>query len=506
VLDGVSCSSVKFCVAVGGDTTGNGSGPAYADVWNGSAWSLQTVPAPAGGQTGTLESISCTAPTACMAVGVYINSSFDEVAYSEQWNGLDYSPRTIPLPGGAQNSLNSVSCRSANACVAVGDFYVTGGLVEVWNGSGWSQQTTPRLPQDSDSTTVSCATRNSCMMVGTNPGAHGYGVPLAEAWSGGPWTPVGPAVTAPDGSALLGVSCTAATTCTAVGGDLGLFNGYYFFPEGVLVERWDGGRWAIQSAPSPANSGANDVSCSGKTCMLVGFGGNGALAERWNGRKWSIGSTPSGDGWSLYSVSCPSANMCMAVGSGDGMLAERWNGRRWSVENVPIPPGDSEAGGAELSDVSCSSPDRCTAVGSSQAAGNSAGAGASYTIAERWNGTGWSPQRPSQATSLNAVSCPTARSCNAVAQQWNGLTWRVGPSPHANLASISCAAAHDCTGVGGGRIEHWNGSRWAPEGAAPRRPHAQFDQISCVSAHVCVLVGSNTNSSGVTVPLAEGNT
>jgi hypothetical protein len=505
VLDGVSCSSVKFCVAVGSDGTGNASGFAYADVWHGSTWTLQAVPAPTGSQYSNLDAISCTSPTACMAVGTYTNSAFDEVGYSEQWNGTDYSTQTISLRGGAQDSLNSVSCRSATACVAVGDFYVSGGLVEVWNGSGWSQQTTPKLPQDSDSTTVSCAARSSCMMVGSNPGARGYGVPLAEAWSGPPWTLDSPHVTAPDGSALLGVSCTSATACTAVGGDLGLFNGYFFFPEGVLVERWDGASWAIQAAPSPANSGANDVSCSsGKSCMLVGFDGTAVLAERWNGRAWSIEATPPAGGEpSLYSVSCPSANMCMAVGSNGGMLAERWNGRRWSIVNVQLPPGDSESGGAELLDVSCSSPDRCTAVGTSQAAGNSAGPGPLYTIAERWNGTSWSPQRPSQATSLQAVSCPTARSCNAVAQQWRGVSWSVGPNPHASLGSISCTAADDCTAVGSGRIEHWNGSRWAPEPAAPKLPHAQFDEVSCVSAHACVLVGSNTNSAGLTIPLAE---
>ena len=505
VLDGVSCASVNFCVAVGSAGTGNASGFAYADVWNGSAWSRQAVPAPTGSQFSNLDSVSCTARTACMAVGTYTNSAFDEVGYSEQWNGTAYSTQSIPLPGGAQDSLSSVSCTSATACVAIGDFSVSGGLVEVWNGTGWSQQGTPHLPQDSDSTTVSCAAANSCMMVGSNSGAHGDGVPLAETWRGGPWILVSPQVTAPDGSALLGVSCTSAVACTAVGGDLGLFNGYFFYPEGVLVERWDGGRWAIGAAPSPANSGANDVSCSSNvSCALVGFDGTGALAERWNGRAWSVEPTPGGDEASLYSVSCPSARMCMAVGTRiTGMLTERWNGRRWSIVNVPVPTGDTQSGGAELYDVSCSSPDRCTAVGSSQAAGNSAGPGRSYTIAERWNGTGWSPQRPSQATRLPAVSCPTATSCNAVAQHWNGVAWSVGPKPPAGIGSISCTAVDDCTAVGSGRIGHWNGSGWSPERAAPKLPHAQFNEVACVSAHVCVLVGSKPNSAGVTVPLVE---
>jgi hypothetical protein len=122
------------CVAVGADAS---------EIWNGSAWSLQAAPAPTGSQFSNLDAISCTEPTACMAVGAYTNAAFDLVGYSEQWNGTDYSTQTIPLPGGAQGSLNRVSCMSATVCVAVGDFYVSGGLVEVWNGTGWSQESTP---------------------------------------------------------------------------------------------------------------------------------------------------------------------------------------------------------------------------------------------------------------------------------------------------------------------------------------------------------------------------
>src|SRR3954453_11877401 len=65
----------------------------------------------------------------------------------------------------------------------------------------------------------------------------------------------------------------------------------------------------------------------------------------------------------------------------------------WTVQSVPVPKGPT----GSLSAVNCASATACTAVGH-----YTNGAGVQVTLAERWNGTGWSLQstpNPSSATS-----------------------------------------------------------------------------------------------------------
>jgi len=146
-----------------------------------------------------------------------------------------------PTPtGGSDTSLAGVSCTSASACTAVGNFSNGATLVtlaERWNGTKWSIQHTP------------------------NPPTSGSNI------------------------LLQGVSCTSASACTAVGGSSTMT------PGATLAERWNGTTWSIQPTPNPTGaqgSGLGGVSCaSATTCTAVGGSGNGTtgvtLAERWNG-------------------------------------------------------------------------------------------------------------------------------------------------------------------------------------------------------------------------------
>jgi hypothetical protein len=321
-------------------------------------------------------------------------------------------------------------------------------------------------------------------------------VTLAEHWNGSSWsvqsTPNPRGATA---SILLGVSCSSSTTCTAVGD--------YSNGEGRLVplaERWSGGSWSLQSAPSPPGGGYGafyGVSCPSSTsCVAVGdfydesAGMQVPLAERWNGASWSIQSTPPGaTSGVLAGVSCLSSTSCTAVGeytNGVGTeltLAERWNGASWSIETTPNP---DRATNSVLNDVSCTSSTSCTAVGDY---GNPAGT--QLTLAERWNGVSWSIQSTpnpagSQYSVLLSVSCSSSTACTAVgyfdtsdaqptlAESWNGASWstetRANPSIAPNydfLAGVSCSSRTACTAVGSSAngadtlAERWNGVSWS---------------------------------------------
>jgi hypothetical protein len=389
------------------------------------------------------------------------------------------------------------------------------------SGAGWSITPSPN-PRVATGQLFweSCAAATSCMAVGTHVKTSGVGVTLAERWNGSRWriqptpSPRRAAV-----SSLWGVSCTAPSSCMAVGVSVSQAGASQ-----PLAERWDGTRWRLQPTPNPAQGGGflYGVACtSPSACTAVGFSSAGTLAERWDGTAWRIEPTPnpSQGGGILYGVACTSASSCTAVGgSGAGTLAERWNGRRWRIQPTPNPA----AGGASLYSVACSSRSACAAVGASNA-GN---------LAERWNGTRWTIQRTpnpagAQFPFLNTVACPSASACTAagayrnrsgtyqtLAERWDGTRWRIQPTPSRAggsnyLFGVACTAASACTAAGfsvgrSGIIrtlsERWNGSRWRIQptpsraGAAP----SQFASVACTSPSACTATGEAANK-----PLAE---
>jgi hypothetical protein len=106
----------------------------------------------------------------------------------------------------------------------VGSYHKAGNrqvtLSEFWNGSHWTLQATPALPNPkaSELVDVFCTVPFSCTAVGDATSTGQSGAPLAEHWNGAKWmvepTPL-PAGSSSGG--LSGVSCLAVLNCTAVG-------------------------------------------------------------------------------------------------------------------------------------------------------------------------------------------------------------------------------------------------------------------------------------------------
>jgi IPT/TIG domain len=119
----VSCTSSTACSAVGVYTNSSGVEVTLAETWNGTTWSIQSTPNPTGATLSRLQGLSCTSSTACTAVGLYHNSSNVELTLAETWNGTTWSIQSTPNPAGSQaTALNSVSCTSSSACTAVQDY------------------------------------------------------------------------------------------------------------------------------------------------------------------------------------------------------------------------------------------------------------------------------------------------------------------------------------------------------------------------------------------------
>lgn len=489
----------------------------------------------------------------------------------------------VPSPNATLSGgkIESVSCSAPQACTAVGTNLDTSGinvtLAERWDGTSWQRQPTPNPPNDTspsvapDLQGVSCPASSFCVAVGTYE-SQDSGVPqvaMAQTWNGTTWSmqpfPVPPDS---DGATLTGVSCTSPSFCEAVGSyfDLGLPD----FPENVtLAATWDGTSWTLQSTPNPGGFNFeqfNTVSCASTTfCEAWASGNNGnpgiTLADQWNGTSWQTQNVPTDA--SVTSLSCASAKFCEAVGQGP---AYGWDGSAWTAQTIPDP-----AGSGSLAGVSCVSRGFCEAVGavftngnvdgdaavwrgsswSSQTAANPAKStfehlnGVSCTltvsceaggyfevnetsndpkaVAEGWNGQAWQLQhavKPPGATlnSLSAISCVSAIFCEAVgthfdntgnevnlAQTWNGQSWTIQSTPNPvsqfggtgnSLFSVSCTATDFCEAVGAGgdgaTTEMWNGTSWTVQ-TRPGAADVQPQSVSCVSASFCMTADGFAN-------------
>jgi hypothetical protein len=357
VLSGVACVSADHCTAVGWYVNPQNS-PALALVWDGGSWTVQPTPEPAGRYGFTLTGVACSSAASCTAVGSAYSSTGSPGPYplAEHWDGSAWMVQPTPAPAGSVDAeLNGVSCPGLDHCVAVGQYRVSSGTV----------------------------------------------LPLAEAWhaSSGWAIQSAPEPTGQVGGGLDGVMCASNTSCTAVGFQYGS-------DQLTLAEIWNGTSWHVEATPTPPNAAQtgtflNNDSCTAPTsCVAVGafayIRRNGSentsrLAEAQSGTTWTAlltaapaHATRSG----LYGISCVAADSCLAVGGyshvvngvdTDSTLAEAWNGTSWSLESTP-----NRTSHASLAAVSCSSSDACIAVGST---GDSTST--SRTLAESWNGTSW---------------------------------------------------------------------------------------------------------------------
>jgi hypothetical protein len=305
-LNGVSCSSAAQCMAAGFVYSG-GVPAALAELWNGTAWTISPTLSP--GSADSLQGVSCPSATSCTAVG-WQQTGTVIVPLAEAWNGTSWSVQPTPAVPGASSYLEGVSCTSAAWCVAAGYSVPTSTststtLIEAWNGTAWRT-----VPSPNPSTTtnqllaVSCTSATACTAAGDYvPATPGIRVPLAELWNGSVWAAQKPAYPTGASYALFdGVSCVSTATCTAVG--------YYEGSSGATLtlaeRRLAHSPWSIQTTtnPSPSPDLVNyllGVSCaSSSACTAVGAYESGTpgsfltLAERWTGgTTWRTQSTPS---------------------------------------------------------------------------------------------------------------------------------------------------------------------------------------------------------------------
>lgn len=233
MLSAVSCPAVRSCYAVGNYTPKGTSEVPLIEHWNGAKWSKQAAPAPRGASFAILLDVSCSSAKFCVAVGMDGSG-----VLIERWNGTRWSvsaPRSAPSA-----MLNGVSCQSASSCFAVGSNLTTrgGSLVERWNGRTWSQSTTtvPRNASYAGLQSVSCVSATHCLAVGDYVTNGVYTV----SWNGRGWHLVSMTTTGGHLGDLFDVICLAATSCVALGGTT-----QFAATDRSESAFWNGTRWKV---------------------------------------------------------------------------------------------------------------------------------------------------------------------------------------------------------------------------------------------------------------------
>jgi len=152
-LEAISCTSAASCWAAGSDGYDGSSALTSNQAlhWNGHKWSAVAAPEPDG--TGAFASniltgVNCSSPDNCWAVGYVGNLDLVAPILNEalHWNGTHWSVASVPDPGGHADDdhsfLYGVRCTSRTSCWAVGQARPATGTFRSqlmhWNGAKWS--------------------------------------------------------------------------------------------------------------------------------------------------------------------------------------------------------------------------------------------------------------------------------------------------------------------------------------------------------------------------------
>jgi hypothetical protein len=411
-LGGVSCPSVKLCVAVGSEYGGDVV-TATDPTGGAGAWTVTEVDS-----GNTLYDVSCSSESLCVATDNNgdVLTSTDPTGGASAWSNAHVS-------GGL---IEHVSCASWGLCVALnGNEVITS--TEPTGGSGaWTStrlETAPALDG------ASCPAANLCVLADSSSGVVTSTEPTHDA---GTWTitPVEVGY-----SVLQGVSCASVEMCVWVD------------DAGNVVTSVDpaGGSGAWVGSHVDAHA-LNSVSCpSTGFCVAVDDAGDvlSSTDPTAGAGAWSIanvdGAIP------LNEVSCASVHLCVAIDrEGDVVSSNDPTGgaSAWSVAQV----GDSSLDG-----VSCPSEGLCVL----------ADGGDVITSTEPAGGTSKWTARDVDAGSLGRISCPSVSLCVATGERpeavvsWGDPTsgpWAEVSFEDLNgLGKISCAAGGPCvaTSFGG---------------------------------------------------------
>jgi hypothetical protein len=329
------------------------------------------VPSIDPGTSTELNGVAAISPTDVWAVGDGVGGAF-----TEHWDGNQWSFVRVPVPPSRLSALQAVDAVSAVDVWAVGWFYAkfdgqVHALVEHWDGAAWTLVPLITSRPEPQLWSVYAGSSSDVWAAGYGDSHNGLGTFTAH-WNGTRWRAVPNPLSDAKDALLFGVSGTAQDDVWTVG--------YGFQPHSsglsAMSEHWDGFEWTLVPAAStpyssPLLLGASEV--SGSDVWAVGYASVAhdiTLAEHWDGSGWNLSSTPNPDQEQnrLNGVAAISTGDVWAVGGYRDAsqrlftLTEHWDGANWTI--VPSPNSGDPAN--RLVAVSADSPGDVWAVGWSQ--------------------------------------------------------------------------------------------------------------------------------------------
>jgi photosystem II stability/assembly factor-like uncharacterized protein len=247
-LYSASCPTGTECVAVG-------DGTVLRSTDGGTAWSSAVVPF---GPDVVLRSVSCSSATICVAVGAWSPAAGPSAAVVIRSTDGGSGWSHVTIPSGVA-TLQSVTCPTTSSCVAATGgsastpsiLYSTDGG-ETWSTSGVPTTSGVRIES------ISCAPASFCL----GAGFDGNSNLIATSTDGGAtWS----FATGSGTPQLLGVSCSSATTCMAVGPGRQYQPGVY---ESLSYATTDGGQTWTQLSQLPG-SNVVSVDCADGSCQAL---------------------------------------------------------------------------------------------------------------------------------------------------------------------------------------------------------------------------------------------
>jgi len=410
VVRSLSCPAPGDCSAGGSYTDNSGDDLPFVVGQTNGTWGIAIeVPGfaalPGAPVSGVVESVSCSSPGNCAAVGHYSTSARFSYAFAVTQTGGTWG-RVIVVPGtaaaallpGEPGSRAAVSCVPGHAgdCAVVGGFDDSSGHYQAFvadqTGGMWGQAV--EVPGFAALNAggwgwadhVSCPAPGGCTLGGSYFNSHHHPVPFVAREQNGTWG----TARAVRGITALGIggyagsvgglSCTSPGNCSAAG----LYGAH---PE-VYVTTEKNGIWsAAEPMPGLAalarvGSDVFSLSCtSAGNCAAGGYYFDAqhhsqAFVISQSGGTWGqalqvpgSAALNKGDA-SVYSVSCASAGNCVAGGyyaspkaQHDAFTASE-NGGKWQqMRQVPGTPALSTGDYAQVMTVGCARAGTCSVGG-----------------------------------------------------------------------------------------------------------------------------------------------
>ena len=288
--------------------------------WNGSQWSVVSSPNPPGFWQQELHAVSADSPADAWAVGDSINSTTNgsDQTLVEHWNGSQWATVSTPIFTPGFGHLDGVKAFAPNDVWAVGSYATTTGddpeltLVLHWDGSSWTQISTPNPNSLSNRLLAITATSPSDIWAGGLLGRNTNFQPLALHWNGSSWsTHILPDIqTEITALAALPSTTGASSDVWAVGYAYGSMPGYL---DG-FCSHWDGSTWTDFTCGSALGPMYSVSAVASNFVWAVGGQGTPTI-NSWDGFRWNPVSTSQVHASIIYGVSGMTSSTAFAVGA-----------------------------------------------------------------------------------------------------------------------------------------------------------------------------------------------